>query len=119
MRKRYDKTLHYTKKQLWRDWLEKAEEPDIWTANRYTSALASDGGKTRIPTLRGVLDGNEVMARSNGEKSTMLAKRFFPLRPRLLRIYEAMYEHGLMYGPWKSFTTVVLRKPGKTEIRCT
>jgi Endonuclease-reverse transcriptase len=26
---RYDKTLRYTKKQHWRDWLEKAEDPDI------------------------------------------------------------------------------------------
>ena len=31
--KRYERTLDYTKKQHWRDWLESADEPDIWTAN--------------------------------------------------------------------------------------
>jgi len=31
--KRYDGKLCYTKKQHWRDWVERAEEPDIWTAN--------------------------------------------------------------------------------------
>lgn len=170
-KKRYEKTIHYNKKQHWRDWLEKAEEPDIWTANRYTSAPASDGGKTRIPTLRYVNGDQEVGASTNDEKSVILAKGFFPTKPpgidleasyrypkqcrdgvsitveqiqkqlqklkpykapgpdgipnivltkcadllipRLHRIYEAMYLRSLIYKPWKCFTTVVLRKPGK------
>ena len=32
---------------------------------------------------------------------------------RLYLIYKAMIEHNLHYAPWKTFTTVVLRKPGK------
>ena len=32
---------------------------------------------------------------------------------RLYYIYKAMLEHNLHYDPWKTFTTVVLRKPGK------
>ena len=32
---------------------------------------------------------------------------------RLYHIYVAMFEHNLLYKPWKEFTTVVLQKPGK------
>lgn len=53
------------------------EEPDIWTANCYTSAAASDRGKTRIPMLRYMAGEQEVMARSNREKRNALAKGFF------------------------------------------
>ena len=40
----FQKTLERTKRQHWRDWLEKAEDPDIWTAHRYTSSPIGDGG---------------------------------------------------------------------------
>src|SRR5712675_1245637 len=169
--KRYDKTLQYTKKQHWRDWLEKAEDPDIWTASKLIAAPAMDRGKARIPMLKHEVDGQESSARSNEEKSRALAKCFFPAKPeeddaqpvcryprqctkntkitveqvrdrikrlkpykapgpdgipniiltkcvdiledRLVSIYEGIFERGLMYKPWKSFTTIVLRKPGK------
>lgn len=35
------------------------------------------------------------------------------LLDRLLLIYKAMAERNMHYTPWKTFTTVVLRKPGK------
>jgi Reverse transcriptase (RNA-dependent DNA polymerase) len=35
------------------------------------------------------------------------------LTNRLLVIYKAMVERNFHYTPWKTFTTVVLRKPGK------
>jgi Reverse transcriptase (RNA-dependent DNA polymerase) len=35
------------------------------------------------------------------------------LSDRLYHIYKAMLERSLHYAPWKTFTTVVLRKPGK------
>ena len=169
--KRYDKTLQYTKRQHWHDWLEKAEEPDIWTASKMVSAPVLDRGKARILTLKHKVGDQETAARTNGEKSRALAKCFFLTKPqlseaqdsyiypqeyeghiavtaeqvrsqlhklkpykalgpdsipnivlskcadlltdRLLPIYEAMFESGLMYKPWKTFTTVVLRKPGK------
>jgi hypothetical protein len=50
--KRYNKTLQYTKKQHWCDWLKRAEEPDIWTVQQVISAPAADRGKARIPILR-------------------------------------------------------------------
>ena len=169
--KRYEGTLEYNRKQHWRDWLERADEPDIWTANRYITAPTTDGGKARIPVLKYKVERQEISARTNGEKSDALAKSFFPPKPvenadqtstkypqqcqggvkitaeqihkqlrklklykapgpdgilnivltkcadvlidRLLSIYDAMFERKLMYKPWKSFVTVVLRKPGK------
>lgn len=169
--KRYERTLEYTKKQHWRDWLERAEDPDIWTVHKLISTAPTDGGKARIPTLRHKVGDEELTASTNSQKSAALAKCFFPAGPRestdrqkgkrtkerkvrckitreqiqdqlrklkpykapgpdgipnivltknapllsewLLPIYEAMYERNLLYKPWKSFTTVVLRKPGK------
>jgi hypothetical protein len=80
--KTYDSTLRHTKRQHWRDWLERADNPDIWTANRYVLAPASDGGKARIPILKHAENGQEALARSNEEKSHMLAKAFFPPKPQ-------------------------------------
>ena len=37
------------------------------------------------------------------------------LTDRLLNIYIAMFERTLLYKPWKTFITVVLRKPGKPK----
>jgi hypothetical protein len=34
---------------------------------------------------------------------------------RLHRIYSLILEKGMLYEPWKQFTTVVLRKPGKPK----
>jgi len=169
--KRYDGKLHYAKKQHWRDWVKRAEEPDIWMANRYVLALVTDGGKARIPILKYSVGEQVISVRTNSEKSTALAKGFFPPKPaestvetstkylkqcqggvkimadqiwkqlwklkpykapgpdgilnvvltkcadlltnRLLNIYDTMFKWKLMYKPWKTFTTVVLRKPGK------
>ena len=175
-KKQYAKEIEGNKRNHWRDWLEKAEDPDIWTANKYTSSSGSGGGNTRIPTLKTKEGGTEQEASSNEEKSKVLAKTFFPaerappeatpdggedeagddalsmdpltrgqverhlakLKPykapgpdgipnvvltkcadmlvdRLFYIYDAMIKRGLFYEPWKAFTTVVLRKPGKPK----
>ena len=79
--KLFQKTLECTKRQHWRDWLEKADDPDIWTAHKYTSAPNGDGGKSRIPVLKLTRNGQETLASTNEEKSVMLASSFFPPRP--------------------------------------
>ena len=79
--KLFQKTLERTKRQHWRDWLEKAEDPDIWTAHRYTSSPVGDGGKSRIPVLKLTKEGQERIASTNEEKSSMLTANFFPPRP--------------------------------------
>jgi ribonuclease HI/exonuclease III len=167
----YAKAIKYNKQQFWRDWLERADEPDLWTAQRMVSGPATDGGKARIPPLKHRLDGTEVTAKTNTDKSRALAKGFFPPKPqpdeeevatrspkpcsapikitkeqllkhlkklkpykapgpdgipnvllskcadmlldRLFHVYTAMLNNNLQYAPWKSFVTVVLRKPGK------
>jgi exonuclease III len=170
-RKEYAKAIKHNKQQHWRDWLEKADDPDMWTAQRMVSGPASDGGKAHIPPLKVIVEGAEAIAKTNPEKSQALAKGFFPPKPlvanteriprtpkacsapikitkeqiikhlrklkpykapgpdgipnivlskctdqlidRLLAIYMGMLEQNLIYGPWKSFVTIVLRKPGK------
>lgn len=84
-RKIYDKTIQYSKQHHWRDWFEKATDPDLWTAHKYISAPASDGGKTRIPNLTaqvGTTTSSCTTASNNTDKSTMLAKMFFPKKPQ-------------------------------------
>jgi len=75
--KKYCNTLNYTKQQHWRDWLERAEDPDIWTMQQLISALATDGGRVRIPTLTYKVNDKVKTANTNEEKSTALAKGFF------------------------------------------
>lgn len=169
--KTYDRTLERTKKQHWRDWLERAVDPDIWAVHKVISAPTSDGAKARIPALKHKRGDAELTANANPDKARALAKTFFPTKPadpgipedyaypsaccnpdqitkeqiafqirklkpykapgpdgipnivlmrcadlimdRLYFIYKAMSERNNHYKPWKSFTTVVLRKPGK------
>ena len=44
----------------------------------------------------------------------VILQKYAPLiQERLLRIYQAILDLEIYYKPWKDFTTVVLRKPGK------
>ena len=61
--------------------MEKAEDPDIWTAHKYTSSPAGDRGKSMIPVLKAECNGQEVTTTTNEEKSKILAKTFFLPRP--------------------------------------
>jgi hypothetical protein len=47
--KLHHRTLKAIKLHHWRDWLEKAEDPDIWTIQKLLAAPASDGGKHQNP----------------------------------------------------------------------
>jgi len=88
----YRDTLEYTKKQHWHDWLERAEDLDIWTVNKLISSAALDGGKARIPVLKGKVGGQETSVNTNDKKSATLAKGFFP--PKLQMDEE---KQGLKY----------------------
>lgn len=79
--KLYHRTLQSTKMQHWWDWLEKVDNPDIWTIQKLLAALASDGGSSKIPTLKYKAGDTELKARSNEEKGCILAKNFFPMKP--------------------------------------
>jgi hypothetical protein len=175
-RRNYEREIEYCKRHHWHDWLEKANDPDIWTAHKYILAPSTDGSKSRIPILTKTQAESTITATTNKEKSSMLAATFFPvstqaasnldtesaqdeeaqkcgmdkitkeqikkhlakLKPykapgpdgipnivltkcdnvildRLFLIFEYMVEKGTFYEPWKQFTTVVLRKPGKPK----
>lgn len=79
--KLYHRTLKTTKMQHWRDWLEKADDPDIWTIQKLLASPASDGGSSKIPTLKYKAGDAELEAKSNEEKGRTLAKSFFPPKP--------------------------------------
>jgi len=170
----YADAISKAKQQHWLNWLEEIEGNDLWTANRYISSEPRDGGKTRIPTLTtSNADSSINEAATNNEKSTMIAKSFFPppptlnsvppdaeypapiatpdpisrdqiiraistlsgykapgpdgicnivfkscaalLVPYLVPLFNAVITLQTYYEPWRSFTTVVLRKPGKAS----
>ena len=77
----YRRILEQTKKHHWRDWLEKAEDPDIWTIHRLTTSQGGDSGKARIPALIYKEGDSERTASMNREKGNILAKSFFPTKP--------------------------------------
>jgi len=79
--KDYRRILEQTRRQHWRDWLEKGKDPDIWTAHRLMTQAWGDGGKARIPTLVYKVGEVENSANSNSDKGHILAKVFFPDKP--------------------------------------
>jgi hypothetical protein len=79
---KYQRTLKNTKQQHWRDWLEKAKDPDTWTAHKVISAPPTDGGKAKIPKLKHRIGEEDVTASTNEEKSAALARNFFPVKPQ-------------------------------------
>jgi hypothetical protein len=58
------------------------EDPDIWAANHITAAPPSDGGKAKILKLKHKVREEDTTASTNEEKSTALAKGFFPAKPQ-------------------------------------
>ena len=77
----YKQMLEHTKHSHWRDWLEQAANPDIWTINKVLVASATDGEKARIPVLKYKQGNKEKTATSNTEKAQALARSFFPDKP--------------------------------------
>jgi hypothetical protein len=80
---KYNKTIQFSKQHHWHDWLEKASDLDLWTAHKYISAPAGDGGKTRIPDLTVHNPGGEHTYSTNQDKGRALAKTFFLKKPQL------------------------------------
>ena len=98
--KTYKKTVEYSKKHHWHDWLEKASDLDIWTAHRYILAPAGDGGKARIPNL--LMQGlNRVcVCGMNQDKSKALAKAFFQRGPNRQTLQQMKLKYYHQYATW-------------------
>jgi hypothetical protein len=78
----YGDAIVKAKEQHWVDFLEEAEERDLWIANKYISNLPGDRSKSRIPTLKVESPGNHVtVVTSNEGKAELLSKQFFPPAP--------------------------------------
>jgi hypothetical protein len=73
--------LEKTKKNHWWDWLEKAMDLDLWTAQKYIAAPPGDCGRMRILDLLYSGDGGQQCASSNEDKSKILARTFFLDKP--------------------------------------
>ena len=78
----YAKLIEKSKKTHWEAWLIDASERDLWTANKYATGQQTDGGRTRMPTLkRQNADGSTQQATSNEDKDRALAESLFPPPP--------------------------------------
>ena len=80
-RNRYSMMIRKTKEEHWVEWLETLDEEGMWTENWMVSGPATDGGRSRIPTLV-VRDpiSKEIIreACTNKEKGQVLYQAFFP-----------------------------------------
>src|SRR3981189_178279 len=82
VRNQYGDAIVKAKEQHWADFLEEAEERDLWIANKYISNLPGDRSKTQIPALKVESPGNHVtVVTSNEGKAELLSKQFFPPAP--------------------------------------
>ena len=77
---KYQNIIKVTKQQHWRDWLEKAEDSDIWAAHHIVSAPYTDGGRAKILKLKYKVGNKELTASTNEEKSRALTNCFFPTK---------------------------------------
>ena len=76
--RQYNRAIKYSKRHHWRDWLEKASDLDLWTANKYISAAASDGGRTRILTLRATENSQEITTSSKSIEEQAVSRILLP-----------------------------------------
>jgi hypothetical protein len=78
-RNQVSEAIYKAKKEHWTQFLEEATQCELWIENKYVTTPSTDGGKTCIPVLQSKnADGTTMEAISNDEKSTLLAKTFFP-----------------------------------------
>jgi hypothetical protein len=80
-RRKFRRELEKMKKNHWQDWLERAMDPDLWTAQKYITVPPGDCRRTRIPDLIHSDDRGQHCASSNEDKGKVLAKTFFPDKP--------------------------------------
>ena len=90
--KDYVNLIEKSKKSHWETWLLAAADRDLWTANKYATGPPTDGGKTRMPTLRKANgDGTHRQAMSNEDKTEALAKSLSPPPPPLPIVLDICY----------------------------
>ena len=81
-RNKYGLKIKRARKRHWDAFLEELSSNDLWTAQRYATSPAEDGGKARISILK-VPDGvnHTKSITTNEEKSLTFSEIFFTKRP--------------------------------------
>jgi ribonuclease HI len=77
IRRTYTDAIKAAKLKHWEAYLSNLEPNDVWTATRFTTGTGTDGGGTRVPTLK-TADGVHA---TNEEKAHAFSKTFFPPAP--------------------------------------
>ncbi|PPQ81181.1 hypothetical protein CVT24_009472 [Panaeolus cyanescens] len=76
-RNTYTQAIKDEKKRHWEEWLEELDDKEVWIAGKMVGSGGSDGGRTRVPTLKGEGE-NEIS--TNEEKGKAFFEAFFPKR---------------------------------------
>jgi len=99
LRNEYSEMIRTAKVEHWVAWLEGLDETSIWDASRLVTGPATDGGRTRVPTLQVVDPVTKRVIReatTNAEKSAMFFETFFPKKPATTSVPD-----GYVYPPPK------------------
>ena len=96
---RYSYAIKRAKMEHWQEFLEGAQGPNIWMANRYITNPIGDSSRQRIPMLK-VPWPDDAMAEvtTNEEKVAVFSKSFFPPKPTMMCLPdEPNYPHRVKY----------------------
>ena len=77
-RNAYSSMIECAKKAHWEGFLSFLDDKTVWVAHRYMSGEPTDGGKTRVPTLKvKQVNGQVQNVETNTDKSEVLKDTFF------------------------------------------
>ncbi|QRW06349.1 Reverse transcriptase from transposon X-element protein [Ceratobasidium sp. AG-Ba] len=81
-RNTYSQAIKDAKKRHWEDFLESLDEETVWTVTKYIDGDYTDGGRTKVPSLKSTdADGNVSIAKDSDTISDFLMRDFFPAPP--------------------------------------
>jgi hypothetical protein len=81
VRNQHSQTICKTKLDHWSEWLESLDDEGVWSVNQLVMGPASDGGRSRVPTLQvkdPITKAVVQEADTNKEKGELLYQTFFP-----------------------------------------
>ncbi|CAG7854336.1 SubName: Full=Uncharacterized protein {ECO:0000313/EMBL:CCA76494.1} [Serendipita indica DSM 11827] len=99
------RTVRASKEEHWWNWIDNANDSDLWNINRFQKQSNSDGSREQVPPLK---SSNGTLAQSEEEKAAILAEAFFPPPPSL-----APAEPILITGQlpeWSPYTVERIRR---------
>jgi hypothetical protein len=82
--KAYSEAIEKAKEQHWDTYIQKLDSETMWTALKYATTPGTDGGRTRIPTLRTKdQTGTTTQEHTTSDsKATLFSNTFFPPPPK-------------------------------------